>query len=237
MTSRKREFFAGMVVELPIAIGGIPFGLIFGALALDAGLPPAEAQSMSAIVFAGSAQFIAVQLFGANTLGFIIILTTFVVNLRHFLYTASLLPHLRSLSRPWQWLLAYLLTDEAYAVTVIHYRQPGPSQFRHWYFLGAGLLMWLAWQVSTAVGIFLGARISGSWSLDFTLALTFIGLVVPALASRADLAAALSAGVVAVLAAGLPYRLGLMLAALTGIVVGVWVERRSGHLGLGVSTQ
>jgi predicted branched-subunit amino acid permease len=87
------------------------------------------------------------------------------------------------------------------------------------------------WQLSTAVGIFLGAEVPGSWSLDFTLALTFIGIVVPSLKDRPVTAAALSAGVVAVLAYGLPYKLGLMAAALTGIVVGVVLENRQGKSG------
>jgi predicted branched-subunit amino acid permease len=124
----------------------------------------------------------------------------------------------------WKWLLAYLLTDEAYAVTIIHYNRESDPAHKHWYFLGAGLALWGTWQASTAVGIFLGARVPASWALDFTLALTFIAIVIPALRDRASVAAALSAGVVALLAAGLPYKLGLMLAALTGIVAGVALE-------------
>jgi predicted branched-subunit amino acid permease len=87
-------------------------------------------------------------------------------------------------------------------------------------------MLWLTWQVSTAVGVFLGAEIPASWGLDFALALTFIGIVVPTLKTRPMLAAALSAGIVASLTHSLPYSLGLMVAALTGIVVGVWLENR-----------
>ena len=101
------------------------------------------------------------------------------------------------------------------------------SPHRHWYFLGAGFTLWAAWQVSTAAGIFLGAQVPSRWSLDFTLALTFIALVFPALKDRAATAAALVAGVLAVLAFGLPYKLGLMVAAVAGIGVGLAVEARS----------
>jgi 4-azaleucine resistance transporter AzlC len=185
---------------------------------------------MSSIVFAGSAQFIATQHFRSSTPGLIIVLTTFIVNLRHALYSASVAPHIKHLDVKWKGLLAYLLTDEAYAITIMRYNKafsvPDDLAHRHWYFLGAGLALWLTWQTSTAAGILLGAQIPASWSLDFTLALTFIALVVPALRDRSSVAAALAAGSVAVLAAGWPYKLGLMAAALIGIVMGMWVETR-----------
>ena len=104
--------------------------------------------------------------------------------------------------------------------------RPDPSPHRHWYFLGAGLTLWSCWQASTAVGVFLGARVPESWSLDFTLPLTFIALVFPGLRDRPAAAAALAAGILAVLAAGLPYKLGLLAAALVGIVAGLAVEGR-----------
>jgi predicted branched-subunit amino acid permease len=98
---------------------------------------------------------------------------------------------------------------------------------RHWYFFGAGLTLWASWQVSTAAGIFLGAQVPAGWGLDFTLALTFIALVFPAIKDRAALAASVTGGVLAVVAFGLPYKLGLMVAALCGIVAGLLVEARS----------
>ena len=94
---------------------------------------------MSSIIFAGSAQFIAVQLVGAGTAGVVIVLVVFVVNLRHALYSASLAPYLKPLRPVWKWSLAYLLTDEAYAVAILHYRQDSDPSEKHWFFLGAGL--------------------------------------------------------------------------------------------------
>ncbi|MCB9421878.1 MAG: AzlC family ABC transporter permease [Ardenticatenaceae bacterium] len=224
-SEKLRELSRGIRAELPITLGVIPFGMIYGVLAIAAGLPPAQAQAMSSIVFAGSAQFIAAQLIGLGTPAVVLLLTTFVVNLRHMLYSASLTSHVRHLSAPWRWLLAYLLTDEAYAVTILHYDdKTRRSDYQHFFFLGAGLTLWTTWQVSTAVGIFLGAQVPASWSLDFTLALTFIGLVVPVLTDRPHAGAALSAGLVAVVTYALPFKLGLMAAALTGIAVGVWLE-------------
>ncbi|MCI0394590.1 MAG: AzlC family ABC transporter permease [Chloroflexi bacterium] len=224
MPTARSQFWSGVKAELPILIGVVPFGLIYGVLALEAGLPAGQAQAMSAIVFAGSAQFLTTQLVAGQAPALVIFLTAVLVNLRHALYSAAVAPYLKHLSPAWRWGLAYLLTDEAYAVTIIHYRRDEPSSHKHWYFLGAGLALWTAWQASTAAGIFLGAQVPDSWSLDFTLALTFIALVVPALKDRASVAAALTGGVVSLLAAGLPFKLGLVLAALAGILAGLLVE-------------
>jgi len=226
MASFKNEFIAGVKAELPILVGVIPFGLIYGVLAISSGIPAGQAQAMSAIVFAGSSQFIAAQLVGHGTPALVIVLTVAVVNLRHALYSASIAPYLHPLRPIWKWGLAYLLTDEAYAVAITRFQGEDNSPYRHGYLLGAGLALWSTWQASTAVGVFIGAQVPASWSLDFTLALTFIALVVPNLKDRPSLGAALSAGVTAVLAYGLPYKLGLMCAALVGILVGMGLEAR-----------
>jgi predicted branched-subunit amino acid permease len=110
MRTRKEEFLTGIRDELPILLGVAPFGMIYGALAISAHLSTAAAQAMSSIVFAGSAQFITVQLIGAGVSGAVLCMVVFVVNLRHALYSASIAPHLSNLSLPWKMLLSYLLT-------------------------------------------------------------------------------------------------------------------------------
>ena len=241
--SPNQEFWDGVRAELPLQIGVVPFGMIFGVLAMGAGIPAGASQAMSSIIFAGSAQFITTQLYALDTPTLVILLTIFVVNLRHALYSASVAPYLKPLKPAWKWLLAYLLTDEAYAVTILHYQQtdslvksplmekneldtPPTSDNRHWFFLGSGLTLWVFWQVSTVIGIYLGAVIPESWSLDFTLALVFIAIVVPVLKGRSAWGAAVTAGVVALLAAQMPMKLGLVIASLAGILVGAVLERR-----------
>jgi predicted branched-subunit amino acid permease len=125
-------------------------------------------------------------------------------------------------------MLSYLLTDEAYAPTVLHYEKEGVTPSAHWFLLGAGLSLWFTWQVTTALGILLGSAIPDSWSLDFALPLTFIAMVVPVLKDRPAIAAALSAGGTALLASPLPYQLGLIFAALVGIGVGTLLEKGKG---------
>ena len=215
MVTPRAAFMAGLKNTLPLLIGAAPFGIIYGVLAISAGIPVVMAQAISLIVFAGSAQFIAAQLIGAGASGLVIILTTFIVRA----------PHVKDLPRRWKWALSYLLTDEAYAVAIAHYRDNAGEPNRHWYFLGAGMALWATWQASTAAGIFLGTEIPHEWSLDFTLALSFIALLVPVLRARADLVAAVVGGVVAVAAFGMPYKLGLILAAFCGIGAGMLAWR------------
>jgi 4-azaleucine resistance transporter AzlC len=224
MSKKSKHFWVGVRAEIPLLIGVFPFGMIYGALALDAGLSPAAAQMMSSMVFAGSAQFITAQLVHESAPGFVIVLTIAVVNLRHMLYSASLAPYAAALPIRWKAVLSYLLTDEAYAPTILHYEKNGITPHAHWFWLGAGCALWVFWQISTALGIFLGAAIPESWSLEFALPLTFIAMLVPVLKDRPAIAAALSAGVVALLAFSLPYKLGLILAALVGILVGTMLE-------------
>ena len=226
MNQKTSMFWAGVRAEFPLLVGVFPFGLIYGALALNAGLSAAAAQMMSSIVFAGSSQFVAAQLIHEAAPGLVIVLTIAVVNLRHMLYSASVAEYVKDLSMKWKMLLAYFLTDEAYAAAIIHYEEDGTKPTSHWFFLGAGFSLWFIWQISSALGIFLGTAIPKSWPLDFALPLTFIAMVTPVLKDYPVIAAASSAGLVALLAFSLPYKLGLVLAALAGILVGTILENR-----------
>lgn len=223
---KRSEFLNGIKGELPILLGVAPFGMIYGVLATGAGLSAGDAQAMSSVVFAGSAQFMLVQLLNLGMPTIMMILTGLIINLRHALYSASIAPYTRHLNPVWKALLSYILTDEAYAVVIMHYQKKEDSGYKHWFFLGAGLALWTCWQLSTAAGIFLGAQVPASWGLDFTLALTFIALVVPAINDNPSLFSALSAGLTAILARNLPYKLGLIAAALVGICAGLWSEKR-----------
>ncbi|MEO4047738.1 AzlC family ABC transporter permease [Pseudomonas sp. CAU 1711] len=226
--SRHHEFLQGARDMLPMLLGAIPFGIIFGSLAGAAGLSPWEAVGMSALVFAGSAQFIAISLLGGGATLAVLLLTTLVVNLRHALYSASLQPHVRHLPTRWRAPLAFWLTDEAFAVVQHRYAELDASPHKHWYFLGAALAMYLNWQLCTWVGLLFGQAVPniGAWGLDFAMLATFIGIVVPMLRNRPQVAAALVAGGVALACHALPYKLGLMAAACAGIAVGVALERR-----------
>lgn len=233
MATRYSDFFSGVRDTLPILPGVVPFGMIYGVSALAAGIPAIMALAMSFIVFAGSAQFVITQLVAVGTPPVVIVLTAFIINIRHALYSASVAPFVKKLSVRWKLLLAYLLTDEAYAVTITHYRKIAKVEqveqkdngYKHWYFFGSGIALWTTWQLSTALGIFLGTQIPPGWSLDFASTLTFIALVVPSIKDRASVAAALTAGIVAVLAFALPFKLNIAIATIVGIAIGLSLEQ------------
>ncbi len=220
------QFWLGVREELPILLGVIPFGMIYGISALSAGLKPAEAQAMSSIVFAGSAQFMTVELIKSVTPALVLVVTGMVINLRHALYSASITPYIQHLPLRWKAALAYLLTDEAFAVSIINFQREGDQNFRHWHLLGSGLALWTSWQISTAVGIFLGAQIPSGWGLDFALPLTFIALVAPGIKDRPGLITAVIAGLIALVFFKLPFSLYILLAAFFGITAGLLSEKK-----------
>ncbi|MGH8435476.1 MAG: AzlC family ABC transporter permease [Pseudomonas sp.] len=227
--TRLQELLHGARDTLPMILGAIPFAIIFGTLAIAAGLSIWQTLGMSLLVFAGSAQFIAVSLLTGGAGLLVVLLTTFVVNLRHALYSATLQPFVRHLPTRWRAPLAFWLTDETFAVVQYRYAARDLSPHKHWYFLGSALAMYGNWVLCTLVGVAFGQAVPNltAWGLDFAMLATFIGIVVPMLRNRPQVAAALVAGAVAVLTHGWPYKLGLMAAALAGIAVGIWLERRA----------
>jgi 4-azaleucine resistance transporter AzlC len=136
---------------------------------------------MSAFVFAGSAQFIAVGLISSATALPIIIATTFIVNLRHMLYSATLAPHLKGISQRWLLPLAFWLTDESFVVAAKHFEDKSNNEHKNWFLLGSELFMYGNWQLVTWIGIRAGQAIPDprSWGLDFAMIVTFIGMLVP----------------------------------------------------------
>jgi len=228
--TRQQAFSLGLRSVAPMLLGVAPFGVIYGVVALQSGIPPLAAMAMSSIVFAGSAQFLLAQLVGAGAPLLLSAGAVGLVNLRHALYSASVAPLLASLPRRWKLLLAYLLTDEAYAAAIPHLLGPAPASAGeargHWILLGSGVGLWTGWQLSTLAGVLIGTQLPSDLGLDFALPLTFIAIVVPMIRSRALLVSALIAGAVAVALAAMPYKAGLFIAALSGLALGPALARR-----------
>ena len=224
----RREWLHGVRDVVPLLIGTAPFGVLFGLLGFASGLSGWAVLASSGLVFAGSAQFVAAKLVADGVGLAVILLTTFVINARHALYGASLAPFVRGVPQRWMVPLAFLLTDEAYAVVIRRYAVDGGTRATHVYHLGAALAMWINWLAWTALGLVAGPRLEGlaDWGLDFAMVVTFIGITVPLIRDRPKVVAALVAASVALLARELPHNLGLMVAALTGIAAGTWTESR-----------
>lgn len=220
---RRAEFTAGAKATLPLIVGAIPFGIIFGTLAEPSGLSAWGALAMSLIVFAGSSQFIALGLLAAGAAIPVIIATTFVVNLRHLLYSANLVPKVRHLPQRWRIPLAFGLTDETFAAVSGRYMGSDDITHAHWFYLGSMLAMYGNWVLCTALGVGLGELFPDmtQWGLDFAMSVTFIGMVVPYLRNTPMWAAVIVSGAMAMATVGMPHKLGLMVAAVCGISTGL----------------
>jgi 4-azaleucine resistance transporter AzlC len=219
---RQQALLAGARACIPLAPGVLLFGMVCGAAAAGVGLTTGQSFALSWMVFAGSSQIVATQLFAAGAPGWVIVLTGWVVNLRFMMYSATLAQQFRGESRRSRWLAGYLLTDQAFGVAlarVLDGRRDIP-----WFYLGLAATIWLLWQAASLAGIFLGARVPANWSMDFVVALTFIGVLAPLLRNRAMAAAAASGGLTSVLLV-LPLKLNLMAAALIGAAVGIAMEK------------
>jgi len=231
-SSNRSLFWRGVRNSLPLLVGVAPFGFVFGALAVNADMSIAEALGMSILVIAGSSQFVAATLIDDHTPILIIVFTTFIVNLRHFLYSASVTEFVRPVSTRWKLLLGYIMIDEVFA-TAIRMKQeekPTPQQWC-WYFFGSGISLVIVWYTTTVMGAMLGEVISRDTAdvLGFTLPLIFTAIVVPMLKERPMLVAATSATAAGIIFAPMPNKLGLIVAAGVGIAAGVMAEHFYSH--------
>lgn len=228
--SAREDAFAGVKAVSPLILGIVPFALVAGITAVEAGFSPLQAVGMSVVVFAGASQLAAIELTGKTAPIAIVVLTALVVNLRFVMYSASIAPYFRRFDSRWKWLSAYVLTDQAYALSVAEYRESSPSErSRKWFYLGTACTLWVVWQFGTAVGALLGATIPNGLSLEFAVPLTFLALVFHSIEDRQTIVAAVVGAAVGVLANPLPFNLGLITGGLVGILAGTLVEYRAGE--------
>ena len=221
-------FFQGARDIIPLLIAAAPFGIVFGALAQSNGLSIAATMGMSLMVFAGSSQFVAITLIGISAAVPVILLTVFIVNLRHMLYAISLMPKVTNLPQKLRLIMAFWLTDEAYATLSKRLLdEPSMPNF-HWYYLGAAFAMYFNWQCCTAIGIFLGHEVPDltKWGLDIAMVVAFVGIVVPILKNKAQWACAGTAFFSALLTHSWPHQTGLLFSSLIAIAVGLLLSQK-----------
>ena len=222
---KRKEFLLGVSAMLPLLLGVVPFGLVFGVLGISSGLSETQTILMSSIIFAGASQVVFAQLWAAGSAYIVIGSSVALINLRHVLYSASVAQHLEKLNFKWRIILAYLLTDEAFAVSIRRFTSHGTSRPVHFFMLGAGLTLWLTWQTSTIIGVIAGSTIPENWELAFAIPLTFIAIVVPLLRSIPTIVSALTSGLIAICGQSLPWNTWIIIAALGGILMGAFVEK------------
>lgn len=227
-TSHSGYFLIGARDTIPLVLAAIPFGIVYGALAHSSGLSFWTAFAMSAIVFAGSAQFIAIGLITTGAALPVILITVFIVNLRHALYATSLMPHVVDLPQKWRLPMAFFLTDETFATVTNRLARVVNDTDIRWYYLGSALFMYLNWQLCTYIGLALGQQIPTikNWGLDVAMVVAFIGIVIPLLKTKAHWGCAIVASVTGLLTYDWPHQTGLLFASICAIITGLIIETK-----------
>ena len=232
-TTTKSAFWAGVRDSAPFIVVAGPFAMLFGVLATEAGLNVFEALAFSVVVVAGAAQFTALSLMQDDVPTVIVLASALAVNLRMAMYSASITPYLGAVPFWKRAIAAYFLVDQSYAVSISKYeKEPEmPLSQKLAYFFGVVVPVCPSWYIFTVVGALVGQQIPESWALDFVMPLAFLALIGPMLRTPAHMVAALTGTTVALLAASLPYNLGLLAAGAAGMIAGarteIWLERQA----------
>ena len=218
-------FKQGVLQELPLQLGVFPFGIIYGVMAIESGLTFLQALLMSSIIFGGASQIAFVQLLSNSTPYGVIVTTVGAINSRHLLYSISMVEYLNKLSLSWRVTLAYLLTDEAYAVSIRKFIKHSDNSILHYHLLGSGITLFLSWQISTLLGVWLGNDLPEFLDLQFIIPLTFIAIIIPMIKSKSTLITVISSGISALIFKNLDINFWIILSGLTGILAGMASSR------------
>ncbi|WP_434706317.1 AzlC family ABC transporter permease [Pseudomonas sp. Z1-12] len=213
----------GALAVLPLSLACAPWGLLAGSLAIDAGLTPAQGQGLSAFVFAGAAQLVAIGMLKSGASIVSILLTAFLLTSQHLLYGLHMRAHISPMNMRWRAGMGFLLTDELFALTSHH----DPRSFDRWYALGVGLTFYILWNVFTCAGIILGSSIPGlaNLGLDFSIAATFIALIIPNVRNLPTVICVVVSLFTSVLLSYLQVEAALILSGLAGMTAGFVCKR------------
>jgi len=219
MKSNFKIFLKGIIDVSPLMIPVVPFGLIFGILAIDIGFSPLATMGMSLIIFGGASQIILLQLFSGGASSLIIISSVGAVNSRHLLYGAVVSEHVSDLKLIWKIIISYFLIDQAFAVSNEYFKK-NKKKNKYFHLIGGGFTCWVVWQTTTFLGIILGAAIPEKLGLSFAIPLTFLAILVNDFRKFINVIVIIVSGLVATLGFNyIPYKAYVIVAALTGLFV------------------
>jgi predicted branched-subunit amino acid permease len=231
--TQKSYYWIGFRIGLPFLLVVMPFGMLFGVVATEAGFTSVQTMAFSSVVFAGAAQFTALQLMADDAPFLIVVATALAVNLRMAMYSASLAVWLGRAPLWKRALIAYVNVDQSYAVSINRYEdEPDLSLTqRIGFFFGAVTPVCPMWIVATGLGIWFGDMVPDWMALDFAVPICFLAIIAPMMRTLAHMVSAVSSIVLALVFSGLPYNLGLLVAAAVAMIVGaqveMWMSRRA----------
>ena len=212
-------FLKGIIDVSPLMIPVVPFGLIFGVLAIDVGFTPLETMGMSLIVFGGASQIVLLQLFSGGASSLVIISSVGAVNSRHLLYGAVVSEHLSDLKIIWKILISYFLVDQAFARSNEYFKK-NDNKNKYYHLVGGGVTCWVIWQTTTYFGIVLGSFIPEKLGLSFAVPLTFLALLVNDFRKFTNFIVIIVSGLVATFGYNyIPFKAYAIVAGLTGLLV------------------
>lgn len=218
MNNNFKIFLKGIADVSPLMIPVVPFGLIFGILAIDIGFSPLATMGMSLIIFGGASQIILLQLFSGGASSLVIISSVGAVNSRHLLYGAVVSEHISDLKLIWKIIISYFLIDQAFAVSNEYFKK-NKEKNKYFHLIGAGFTCWIIWQSTTFLGIILGAAIPEKLGLSFAVPLTFLAILVNDFRKLINIIVILISGLVALFGYNyIPYKAYVIVAAFMGLL-------------------
>jgi 4-azaleucine resistance transporter AzlC len=216
-TALTRPAIQGSLDALPLFIPALPFAFVFGVVVAEAGIPQWLGWSSSPIIFGGAIQVTLFTLIGEGASVAAAVSAALIVGARHMLYSVTLAPKFQNQPGWFRWIGSYVLIDQVFVLSQIKPIDE-PVAFRR-YFLSAGFTFWVLWMTCTALGVVLGPAIPPEWGVEFAAPVLFISLMMAASDRRDKLAAAGLAMIINYLSAGLPNRVGILIAVISTVVV------------------
>jgi len=218
-----KTFTTGIIDVLPLMIPVIPFGIIFGAIGIEIGFSPLLTYATSIIIFSGASQIVILQLLSAGASSLVAITSSSVISARHLLYGAVLSQHLNHLSIYWKIGLSYLITDQAFAVSNEYFKKNNYNKFKHYHLIGSGLTLWIIWQITTIIGIFLGSIVPEELGLTFAIPLTFLALLINYLRNYKHIIVIIVSGVSSLIFFGVPFKSYIILSSIISLIVATFL--------------
>lgn len=207
----------------PLLLGAFPFGVVLGVTVAESSVPDWSGFMSGPLIFGGAAQLVSITLLGEGAPVGSVLAAALVVNARHLMYSAAMVPRFRGQPRWFRWFGPYILIDQVFALASTR-QEDDPDHWRA-YYLGVGLFALVTWMVAMAIGLFLGAVLPEGLGLEFGIPILFLGLLVPAITRRPPMVAALVAVAVTALSAGVPNRGGILIGGAAGMIAGALAER------------
>jgi len=219
MNGKTKNFFKASIDVLPLLIPVVPFGIIFGAIGIELGFGPYATYATSIIIFSGASQIVFFQLLSAGASSIVAITSSSVISTRHFLYGAVVNQYLSNLSIYWKIGLSYILTDQAFAVSNEYFKKNKKDKFKHYYLLGAGVTLWITWQLTTIIGILLGSIVPEELGLTFTIPLTFLALLINYFRKIDHIIIIIASGVFSLILYDAPFKSYIIFSSLISLLI------------------